>query len=163
VVSVQVVRAMHRAVLLIIRRSWVRAPPAPPAVSPVASVEPWTDGSDSMYCHARTGGRAPAARPGPHRHCGWPWRSADARDGNLRGSEQHQLDLFASWDTASTRLLTVAGLSSASTALVVTHRMTGMVAVSKLSSILSSLDFSMRRASQAVFRSLGDVAFRTIN
>jgi hypothetical protein len=30
VVSVQVVRTMHRAVLLIIRRSCVRAPPAPP-------------------------------------------------------------------------------------------------------------------------------------
>jgi len=29
VVSVQVVRTMHGAVLLIIRRSWVRAPPAP--------------------------------------------------------------------------------------------------------------------------------------
>jgi len=29
VVSVQAVRTMHRAVLLIIRRSWVRAPPAP--------------------------------------------------------------------------------------------------------------------------------------
>src|SRR5712691_9147726 len=30
VVSVQLVRTMHGAVLLIIRRSWVRAPPAPP-------------------------------------------------------------------------------------------------------------------------------------
>jgi hypothetical protein len=30
VVSVQLVRTMHGAVVLIIRRSWVRAPPAPP-------------------------------------------------------------------------------------------------------------------------------------
>ena len=30
-VSVQAVRTTHRAVLLIIRRPWVRAPPAPPA------------------------------------------------------------------------------------------------------------------------------------
>ena len=30
--SVQLVRVMHGAVVLIIRRSWVRAPPAPPAV-----------------------------------------------------------------------------------------------------------------------------------
>jgi mRNA interferase RelE/StbE len=38
VVSVQVVRTMHKAVLLIIRRSWVRAPPAPPTER-IASVK----------------------------------------------------------------------------------------------------------------------------
>ena len=32
-VSVQLVRVLHRAVALIIRRSWVRAPPAPPAMA----------------------------------------------------------------------------------------------------------------------------------
>src|SRR6476646_11770115 len=31
--SVQLARMVHGAVVLIIRRSWVRAPPAPPAVS----------------------------------------------------------------------------------------------------------------------------------
>ena len=30
--SVQLARTVHRAILLIIRRSWVRAPPAPPAI-----------------------------------------------------------------------------------------------------------------------------------
>ena len=35
VVSVQVVRTMHEAVLLIIRRSWVRTPPAPPELDRV--------------------------------------------------------------------------------------------------------------------------------
>jgi hypothetical protein len=33
VVSLQLARAMHEAILLIIRRSWVRAPPAPPNLS----------------------------------------------------------------------------------------------------------------------------------
>ncbi len=32
---------MHGAVLLVIRRSWVRAPPAPPAVFLILLVEPW--------------------------------------------------------------------------------------------------------------------------
>ena len=36
VVSVQLVRTMHGAVVLIIRRSWVRAPPAPLAVLPIS-------------------------------------------------------------------------------------------------------------------------------
>jgi hypothetical protein len=34
---------MHEAILLIIRRSWVRAPPAPPAILLGVSAEPWTD------------------------------------------------------------------------------------------------------------------------
>jgi hypothetical protein len=38
--SVQVVRTMHEAVLLIIRRSWVRAPPAPPVTSGRMSTPP---------------------------------------------------------------------------------------------------------------------------
>jgi hypothetical protein len=42
VASVQAVRPMRRAVLLIIRRSWVRAPPAPPAVLIPVVGEPWT-------------------------------------------------------------------------------------------------------------------------
>jgi hypothetical protein len=33
VASVQLARMMHEAVLLIVRRSWVRAPPAPPSLS----------------------------------------------------------------------------------------------------------------------------------
>jgi hypothetical protein len=42
VVSVQVVCPAHVAVFLIIRRSWVRAPPAPPAVLISVTGEPWT-------------------------------------------------------------------------------------------------------------------------
>jgi hypothetical protein len=42
VVSVQVERRERRAALLIIRRSWVRAPPAPPAVLIPVAGEPWT-------------------------------------------------------------------------------------------------------------------------
>src|SRR5579859_5844449 len=42
VVSVQLARTVHRAVLLIIRRSWVRAPPAPPAVSLEGPAHSWT-------------------------------------------------------------------------------------------------------------------------
>ena len=42
VVSVQVERRERRAVVLIIRRSWVRAPPAPPAVLIPVVGEPWT-------------------------------------------------------------------------------------------------------------------------
>src|ERR1700683_5197325 len=42
VVSVQLVRTVHQTGLLIIRRSWVRAPPAPPAVLIPVVCEPWT-------------------------------------------------------------------------------------------------------------------------
>jgi hypothetical protein len=42
VLFVQVERSVRGAVLLIIRRSWVRAPPAPPAVLLEVLVEPWT-------------------------------------------------------------------------------------------------------------------------
>jgi hypothetical protein len=41
-VSVQLALLVHGAVFLIIRRSWVRAPPAPPAVLIVVVGEPWT-------------------------------------------------------------------------------------------------------------------------
>ena len=41
-VSVQLARPERRAWLLIIRRSWVRAPPAPPAVLIPVADEPWT-------------------------------------------------------------------------------------------------------------------------
>jgi uncharacterized protein with HEPN domain len=40
--SVQLARSERRAGLLIIRRSWVRAPPAPPAVLIPVVDEPWT-------------------------------------------------------------------------------------------------------------------------
>jgi hypothetical protein len=40
--SVQLAHTMHGAVVLIIRRSWVRAPPAPPAVLIPVVGEPWT-------------------------------------------------------------------------------------------------------------------------
>jgi len=43
VVSVQLVRTMHGAVVLIIRRSWVRAPPAPPVAIRYIRCRPWTD------------------------------------------------------------------------------------------------------------------------
>ena len=49
VVSVQVVRTMHEAVVLIIRRSWVRAPPAPPAVPLQLSAKSWTDVGGPVY------------------------------------------------------------------------------------------------------------------
>jgi len=39
---VQLARVLHWAILLIIRRSWVRAPPAPPAVLIPVVGEPWT-------------------------------------------------------------------------------------------------------------------------
>jgi hypothetical protein len=42
VVSVQAERRERRARLLIIRRWWVRAPPAPPAVLIPVAGEPWT-------------------------------------------------------------------------------------------------------------------------
>jgi hypothetical protein len=42
VLSVQLGRMEHGAVVLIIRRSWVRAPPAPPAVLISVVGEPWT-------------------------------------------------------------------------------------------------------------------------
>jgi hypothetical protein len=37
------------AVLLIIRRSWVRAPPAPPAVLLAVSAVPWTDVGGAIH------------------------------------------------------------------------------------------------------------------
>jgi hypothetical protein len=44
---------MHRVILLIIRRSWVRAPPAPPAILIPLVGEPWTglytDVGGAMY------------------------------------------------------------------------------------------------------------------
>jgi len=49
VVSVQVVRMMHRAVVLIIRRSWVRAPPAPPVTSRIGRERLWTDIGGAIY------------------------------------------------------------------------------------------------------------------
>jgi hypothetical protein len=42
---------MQEAVVLIIRRSWVRAPPAPPEVSLEVSVEPWTGGGATTLKH----------------------------------------------------------------------------------------------------------------
>src|ERR1035438_1717084 len=47
--SVQLVCMVHEAVLLIIRRSWVRAPPAPPAVSISDRRWPWTDVGGAIH------------------------------------------------------------------------------------------------------------------
>jgi hypothetical protein len=49
VVSVQVAHPERRAVLLIIRRSWVRAPPAPSAVIRYIRCRPWTDAGGIAY------------------------------------------------------------------------------------------------------------------
>ncbi len=49
VVAVQLARMMHAAVLLIIRRSWVRAPPAPPAVSISDRRWSWTDVGGAIH------------------------------------------------------------------------------------------------------------------
>src|SRR5260370_35570491 len=45
----QLVRVLQEAVLLIIRRSWVRAPPAPPAVLLAVSAVPWTDVGGAIH------------------------------------------------------------------------------------------------------------------
>ena len=49
VISVQVAHPERCAVLLIIRRSWVRAPPAPPAVIRYIRCRPWTDAGGIAY------------------------------------------------------------------------------------------------------------------
>jgi len=51
---VQVVRTVHGAGVLIIRRSWVRAPPAPPAISLEFLVRSWTGSSTSWLAPERT-------------------------------------------------------------------------------------------------------------
>jgi hypothetical protein len=88
VVSVQVVRTVHKAVLLIIRRSWVRAPPAPPAVLLCLPVEPWTghieqlpSGSWRAKVYAGTD-RSPAGRSASARHArpSGPRRSSSATE-----------------------------------------------------------------------------------
>ena len=61
-VSVQLARTVQEAVLLIIRRSWVRAPPAPPAVLPISILVPgsgsWTDVGSSMCRYVMVRGLA---------------------------------------------------------------------------------------------------------
>src|SRR5690242_12416678 len=77
VASVQLARRLQEAVLLIIRRSWVRAPPAPLAVSLPIWLEPWTRPCRGWYTegtHRATAERIlacqglrrdrPARRPG---------------------------------------------------------------------------------------------------
>ena len=70
-VSVQLMRMMHKAVLLIIRRSWVRAPPAPSSGLPAKA---------PLTCHNATVRGALRARwlCGCVRRgasvCGWLWR-----------------------------------------------------------------------------------------
>ena len=54
VLSVQLARMLHEAALLIIRRSWVRAPPAPPAVS--MSNEAGNEVGGGVYCVPVKGG-----------------------------------------------------------------------------------------------------------
>jgi hypothetical protein len=71
VVSVQVVRTMHRAVLLIIRRSWVRAPPAPPGFTCV-KFRTMPSGTGRLHRanaldNVRGAGPAAAEVPGRHR------------------------------------------------------------------------------------------------
>src|ERR1035438_2449802 len=48
--SVQLVCMVHEAVLLIIRRSWVRAPPAPPGGLHVSVGTMFTFASDILVC-----------------------------------------------------------------------------------------------------------------
>src|SRR5580704_7284391 len=72
VVSVQLVRTMHRAVVLIIRRSWVRAPPAPPAVSIPVAGEPWT----GLYTDVGGAMSEPPVRIWSHKVAAeWLWRT----------------------------------------------------------------------------------------
>src|SRR5580658_1158717 len=72
VVSVQVAHPERRAVLLIIRRSWVRAPPAPPAVIRYIRCRPWTDAGGIAYRQIGLPGQhlpspdLAAARTGPN-------------------------------------------------------------------------------------------------
>ena len=49
VLSVQLACAVSEAILLIIRRSWVRAPPTPPAVLLAVSAVPWTDVGGAIH------------------------------------------------------------------------------------------------------------------
>ena len=53
VVSVQVAHRERRAAVLIIRRSWVRAPPAPPAFSMSGQRWPWTDVGGAVTSYRR--------------------------------------------------------------------------------------------------------------
>jgi len=74
VVSVQVVHQLRRTGLLIIRRSWVRAPPAPPAISLEFPVHSWTGSWTDVGGHAyrkcrdcaRDSGASPCKRSGNH-------------------------------------------------------------------------------------------------
>ena len=86
-VSVQLVRTMHGAVLLIIRRSWVRAPPAPPAVLIPVVGEPWT----GLYTDVGGAMFEPSGRIWSHRVAVervWRTKAYGGKDrtGCLRGS-----------------------------------------------------------------------------
>src|SRR5579871_4607716 len=67
VVSVQAERRERRAVVLIIRRSWVRAPPAPPAVLIPVAGEPWT----GLYTDVGGAMFEPSVRIRSHRVAAW--------------------------------------------------------------------------------------------
>jgi len=69
---VQTAHPERRAILLIIRRSWVRAPPAPPAISLEVSVELPTGHHPESYFRARQVGHGemvvvPLAAPAQRR------------------------------------------------------------------------------------------------
>jgi len=89
---------MHRAVLLIIRRSWVRAPPAPPAVSIVGVGEPWT----GLYTDVGGAMFEPSDRIWSHRvAAGLAYQGVrrEGRDGCLRAESMRDwaTGVVASW------------------------------------------------------------------
>ena len=86
-VSVQLVHVMHGAGVLIIRRSWVRAPPAPPAVLIPVVGEPWT----GLYTDVGGAMFEPSGRIWSHRVAVervWRTKAYGGKDrtGCLRGS-----------------------------------------------------------------------------
>jgi hypothetical protein len=87
---VQLAHVLHWAVVLIIRRSWVRAPPAPPAVLIPVVGEPWTglrtDAGGAMF--------EPSVRIWSHRVAVervWRTKAYAGKDrtGCLRGSQEY--------------------------------------------------------------------------
>ena len=86
-VSVQLAHTTHAAVVLIIRRSWVRAPPAPPAVLIPVVGEPWTGSyTDVGGAIFEPSGRIWSHRVAVERVWGTEAYGGKDRTGCLRGS-----------------------------------------------------------------------------
>jgi hypothetical protein len=79
VVSAQLARMVHQAVVLIIRRSWVRAPPAPPAVSPQFGLTANSQESDDNRLHG-------SALQAKDRHLGHYVSASRSATNNSRGA-----------------------------------------------------------------------------